>query len=760
MRGFIADASRYSVAAGAAWAFLVPATAALGQSSPSPQFPKRGWAGTLASPITGNEMNPNWYYTWGRTPRAGAFGEFIPMAWSGSAVTNPTAFAELTSQSSEYILGFNEPERANQANMTVAQAISLWPQLMASGKKLVSPAVSDDAAGRAWIAEFMSEATRLNLRVDAIAMHWYGDVRPTNAYTAFLSRVDHFHNTYTLNGDKLPIWVTEFGGIDWTGGVDPVTREDNRRFLAGALPGLDSRAHVHRYAWFQWNYPEVALGEGTPFTPTPGGDLYNGRTYATGQTVTLTGDEGTDTFYMRGGTIQGAGSLKTIRSIDFIEGSSRVQGALGSDLEVRNGWVRVRAGATLAKWQANSLTLAGVNVYNDGAISGKQGFIVLSDGASVEGSGYIRTEWNADTTPEGLTLTETAPGLGGVTINNRVWLNGGQFSIPAGSHALNGELTISSNTSAGINGNLTVSGQMTGPGHFTKNGTGVLRLNSPSVNTGSVAVFGGTLVVANATGSAHGAGTLTIGANATLSGDGALGGTGVVVNGTVSPSATSSSARALRFDSPLTLGATSRSIIDIGPGPIDSIESTSTVSVDGTLELRRIGSPANLVPITIVSGSSLTGTFTGVEGFQLPFLPSRTLAVTYTSNSVVVTPTLTGDATLDGIINISDFSVLAANFNAPGRWATGDFNYDGMVTIGDFSSLAANFNLSLQPGAIPLAAAMPEPTAVAVSALFAWGLLARRRNSPRHLVVDSACVAVMRRSRGAEGRSLVQDRHQ
>jgi hypothetical protein len=116
--------------------------AAVAQAQPSPQFPKRGWAGTVASAFSGNVMNPNWYYTWGRTPRAGSHAEFIPMAWNGSAITNPTSFQQLTSQSSEYILGFNEPERSEQANMTVAQAIALWPQLMATGKKLVSPAVA------------------------------------------------------------------------------------------------------------------------------------------------------------------------------------------------------------------------------------------------------------------------------------------------------------------------------------------------------------------------------------------------------------------------------------------------------------------------------------------------------------------------------------------------------------------------------------------------------------------------------------------
>jgi autotransporter-associated beta strand protein len=700
------------------------------QSVPSPQFPKRGWGGSAARGPS-DVMNTNWYYNWGRTPNAGAYAEFVPMAWSASSITNSTSFAQLQGHSSEYILGFNEPERTEQANMTVAQAIALWPQLMAiPGKKLVSPAVGSDALGRAWIAEFMSEATRLNYRVDAIAMHWYGDVRSTNAYTGFLNTVDSFHNTYTLNGQKLPIWITEFAGIDWYNDpANPVTQEDNRRFLAGALPGLDSRAHVQRYAWFNWR-DEALLGTGTPYTPTTGGDLYNGRTYATGTSVTLAGNEGTDTFYMRGGTIAGTGTTKSIRFADFIEGSSRVQG--DGNLDVRNGWVRVRAGATLGKWQANNLTLAGINVYNDGAISGKQGFIVIADGTVVDGVGYIRTEWNADATPEGITLTESTPGLGGTTINNRIWLNGGQYQVLAGSHTHNGELTLSSNSFANVTGNLTMNGPMTGAGTLGKTGTGTLRLNSTlSTNTGAFSVSAGTLMVGNETGSAHGLGTLTIGANGTLSGNGTLGGTSVTVNGTLAPSKVTDRPRAMKFTSPLTFGANARAVMDVGLITPDSVESTTAVSLDGTLQLVPNILPADLVPMPLFTASSIVGRFDAVEGVQAVGTPARSLAVTYTGTTVVVTKTLPGDANVNGIVNFDDLLLLASNYNGTAQtWAGGDFTGDGTVNFDDLLILASQYNTSLlgaigtlsAPGAFTL---VPEP--VAILWVPAIALITRRR---------------------------------
>ncbi len=732
--------------------FTVAASTVEAQAQPSPQYPKRGWGGTINSAYNSNRINANWYYTWGRVPHTGSYAEFIPMAWNGNAVTNPTSYAQLTSQSSEWILGFNEPERAEQSNMTPDQALALWPQLMASGKKLVSPAVGSDTLGRAWISEFMTKATALNtanpgtIRIDAIAMHWYGDVRVTNAYSGLSSTIDNFYNTYTLNGTKLPIWLTEFAGLDFTSGANPVTEEDNRRFLAGALPLLDGKAHLHRYAWFNWR-PEASAGSlpsgatdvpGSPYTPTTLGDLYNGRTYATNQSVALAGTEGTDTFYMRGGTVQNTGSVKAIRAIDFIEGSSRVQG--DGNIDVRNGWVRVRSGATLGKWQANSLNLAGVTVYNDGAIAGKQGFVILSDGTIVQGTGYIRTEWNADTTPEGITLTESAPGLGGVTVNNRIWLNGGQYNILAGSHVHNGELTLSSNSFANVTGNLTMTGQMTGAGTLGKSGTGTLRLDAGSVNTGAFSVTAGTLVVANETGSAHGTGSLTIGVNGTLSGDGSVGGTGVTINGRLSPTAVASRPRSLRFNSPLTLSSTARVVMDVGLLQPDRVDSTSTVSLDGTLELRSTILPADMIPMTILTASAVNGIFDRVEGIEVLTETNRALAVTYSANSIIVTKTLPGDANLDGAVEFEDLLRIAANYGGTGRsWTTADFNGDGLTDFDDLLPIARNYGTSFlgQMGAGPVPSGMLDGSFAAD-----WALAQSMVPEPASLVLVP-CVAML-----------------
>jgi hypothetical protein len=90
-----------------------------------------------------------------------------------------------------------------------------------------------------------------------------------------------------------------------------------------------------------------------------------------------------------------------------------------------------------------------------------------------------------------------------------------------------------------------------------------------------------------------------------------------------------------------------------------------------------------------------------------------------------------GDTNADDRVNIADFAVLAANFNAPGNGPdNGDFNRNGTVEIGDFSILAANFNLDLNP---PRPAGVPEPSMlaplVATSLLLRRGITSRRQPS-------------------------------
>ncbi len=65
--------------------------------------------------------------------------------------------------------------------------------------------------------------------------------------------------------------------------------------------------------------------------------------------------------------------------------------------------------------------------------------------------------------------------------------------------------------------------------------------------------------------------------------------------------------------------------------------------------------------------------------------------------------TLYGDANLDGTVNGSDFSILAANFGmGTTDWDEGNFRYNGVVNGSDFSALAVNFGLAASQAAVSL----------------------------------------------------------
>ncbi|HRK31069.1 MAG TPA: hypothetical protein PLD59_08320 [Tepidisphaeraceae bacterium] len=97
------------------------------------------------------------------------------------------------------------------------------------------------------------------------------------------------------------------------------------------------------------------------------------------------------------------------------------------------------------------------------------------------------------------------------------------------------------------------------------------------------------------------------------------------------------------------------------------------------------------------------------------------------TTSVLVAYTLYGDADLNRMVNLDDFTRLAANFGLASTWATGDFTYDGVTNLNDFTALAANFGLVL-PAELSRSA-VPEPSSLLVFAAPAMLAVRRRRKT-------------------------------
>ncbi len=123
------------------------------------------------------------------------------------------------------------------------------------------------------------------------------------------------------------------------------------------------------------------------------------------------------------------------------------------------------------------------------------------------------------------------------------------------------------------------------------------------------------------------------------------------------------------------------------------------------------------------------------------------------SGQIEIKYTLLGDANLDGSVNGSDFSILAANFGlGHSNWDQGDFLFTSAVNGSDFSALAANFGQGDSgPGVsvtaadiaaldafaaanglpMPVIGAVPEPASAGMVILSGLGMLAQRRRRGR-----------------------------
>jgi hypothetical protein len=170
--------------------------------------------------------------------------EFVPMIWGAGSVTSAT-LAQAKQQGTE-LLGFNEPDMSGQANMTVSQALDLWPQLQATGMRLGSPAVAtggDKAGG--WLDQFMSGAASRGYRVDFITLHWYGSDFSSAAVGQLKSYIQAVYARY-----HKPIWLTEYALINFGGGAKYPTQAQQSAFVTGSTAMLDSLSYVERYAWF------------------------------------------------------------------------------------------------------------------------------------------------------------------------------------------------------------------------------------------------------------------------------------------------------------------------------------------------------------------------------------------------------------------------------------------------------------------------------------------------------------------------------
>lgn len=212
-----------------------------------------------------SSLNVSWHYSWDsklNSPEPTGV-EFVPMIWGfwGASDRFKQNISRLTetkkSGNHTTLLGFNEPDGKDQANLSVEKALKAWPYLEQTGLRLGSPGAVH--ADNDWMLEFMTKAKTQGRRVDFITVHWYGGASAD-------SLIRRLHKIHQLYGK--PIWITEFAVADWNAkslAKNKHSKEKIAQFMNQILPKLDQLDFVERYAWFSGSPDHAALGNSALF---------------------------------------------------------------------------------------------------------------------------------------------------------------------------------------------------------------------------------------------------------------------------------------------------------------------------------------------------------------------------------------------------------------------------------------------------------------------------------------------------------------
>lgn len=190
------------------------------------------------------DLKPDWYYNW-QAPQTYTGKPFVPMVKDARKLLEQDSLGyvnrELGQTKTKNLLGFNEPDHPDQANMSVDEAVRLWPLLQTTGLRLGSPATVSPSAR--WLDQFMLRAKQENLRVDFMTMHSYAWPKSDE----FLGKVRELHEKY-----ERPVWVTEYAVADWRATRtrrNEYSRKQVETFMRETVKGMRAMPFVERFAW-------------------------------------------------------------------------------------------------------------------------------------------------------------------------------------------------------------------------------------------------------------------------------------------------------------------------------------------------------------------------------------------------------------------------------------------------------------------------------------------------------------------------------
>lgn len=188
----------------------------------------------------------HWFYNWGPMPNEAyaACAEtydsgFVPQVWGKKNISEKEFWSN-----SYAILGFNEPDNQEEADMTAAQAAALWPQIEQRASELgiprigspatTTPTVEDGNKQMKWYDDFFQACQ--GCKVDFLVVHMY-KTNTLSAKQTLSSLYERYH---------IPIWVKEINaGGRWSG----LPMEDHLEYMQELVPWMEEAPFIERYAW-------------------------------------------------------------------------------------------------------------------------------------------------------------------------------------------------------------------------------------------------------------------------------------------------------------------------------------------------------------------------------------------------------------------------------------------------------------------------------------------------------------------------------
>lgn len=183
-----------------------------------------------------------WGYNWGPTDNFPSQVEFWPMQWGSFNWRQRSSLMPgwLRNGEATVLMGFNEPDKVDQSNLSVDIAASMWPRLEAMNMPLLGPAVAGHPASSAWIQDFMNRADTDELRLDYVGMHSYGG---PNA-DSFITKI-----TDAANAWDRDVVVSEFSVVDWNN-TNNWNTDQVYNWFAEVLWRMELLPSLHKYAVF------------------------------------------------------------------------------------------------------------------------------------------------------------------------------------------------------------------------------------------------------------------------------------------------------------------------------------------------------------------------------------------------------------------------------------------------------------------------------------------------------------------------------